>query len=259
MSQPTIVFVPGAFHTPEYYNPVRALLEAKGYGTEAVSLPSVGNTSASPMTDDVTAIRAVTSRLADEGHQVVLVMHSYGGIPGTESAKELGCGLRRKAGKTGGIVALVYLAAYFLKKGMSHSFIHLPFYFAGSVRGFKANTHIVQDGLIFHDKPAALETLYNDFTPEMDPKGWASRLQTQSAASWAGELSYESYRDIPTTYLLCTRDRAIPIDIQRNFVGFAEGHISTVTCEAGHSPMISMPEVVIDVIIRAAEALQGEE
>jgi pimeloyl-ACP methyl ester carboxylesterase len=85
MPQPTIVFVPGAFHSPEYYSPVRALLEAKGYGTEPVSLPSVGNNSASSMTDDPTAIRVVSSKLADEGHQVVLVMHSYGGTPGTEN------------------------------------------------------------------------------------------------------------------------------------------------------------------------------
>jgi hypothetical protein len=59
--------------------------------------------------------------------------------------------------------------------------------------------------------------------------------------------------------LLCTRDQAIPIEIQRKFVGFSEGHISTVTCEAGHGPMISMPEVVVDVTIGAAEASQGEE
>jgi pimeloyl-ACP methyl ester carboxylesterase len=100
MPQPTIVFVPGAFHTPEYYNPVRSLLEAKGYVTKAVSLPSVGD-STSSMADDATAIRAVTSKLADEGHQVVVVIHSYGGIPGTESARELGYELRQKTGKSG--------------------------------------------------------------------------------------------------------------------------------------------------------------
>ncbi|KAL2849325.1 hypothetical protein BJX68DRAFT_267177 [Aspergillus pseudodeflectus] len=154
------------------------------------------------MNDDATAIRAVTTKLADEGHQVVLVMHSYGGIPGTESAEELGCEFRQNAGKPGGSIALVYLAAYFLTKGMGH---------------------MVLGGLIFHDKTAAFETFYNDFTPEMDPLGWASRLQTQSATPWAGELGYESYRDIPTTYLFCTQDRAIPIDIQKKFVGVCGG------------------------------------
>jgi hypothetical protein len=62
------------------------------------------------MNDDATAIRAVTANLADEGHQVVLVMHSYGGIPGTESAEELGCEFRQNAGKPGGSIALVYLS-----------------------------------------------------------------------------------------------------------------------------------------------------
>jgi hypothetical protein len=119
---------------------------------------------------------------------------------------------------------------------------------------------MVLGGLIFHDKTAALKTFYNDFTPEMDPLGWASRLQTQSATSWAGELGYESHRDIPTTYLFFTQDRAIPIDIQKKFVGFAEGKISTITCGAGHSPMISMPELVVDVIILgAAQASKSEE
>ncbi|KAL3495109.1 hypothetical protein BJX62DRAFT_233755 [Aspergillus germanicus] len=206
MPRPTIASIPGAFHTPEYYNPVRTL-EAKGYVTEAVSLLSVGG-STSSMADDATAIRA--------------------------SANDLGRKFYQEARKPGGIIALVYLAGYFVKKGMT-------------------------DSLIFHDRTAALETFYNDFTSETDPERWTARLQTQSAASWAGELSYESYRDIPTTHLLCTRDQAIPIDIQRKFVDFAEGHISTVTCQAGHSPMVSMPEVVVDVIIGAAEASQGEE
>ncbi|CEN60425.1 hypothetical protein ASPCAL02865 [Aspergillus calidoustus] len=114
------------------------------------------------MNDDATATRAVTTKLADEGHQVVLVMHSYGGIPGTESAEELGCEFCQNAGKPGGSIALVYLAAYFLTKGMGH---------------------MVLGGLIFHDKMAALETFYNDFTPEMDPLGWESTLQTQSATT----------------------------------------------------------------------------
>jgi pimeloyl-ACP methyl ester carboxylesterase len=117
MSKPTIVFVPGAFHTPEYYDGVRSLLEEKGYTTTAVALPSVGSTAS--MSDDAAAIHAVTSKLADAGHQIVLVMHSYGGIPGTQSAKDLGFKGRQEAGKPGGIIALVYLAAYLIKEGMS--------------------------------------------------------------------------------------------------------------------------------------------
>jgi hypothetical protein len=38
MTLPTIVFVPDAWHTPEYYNHVISILEAKGYPTVHVNL-----------------------------------------------------------------------------------------------------------------------------------------------------------------------------------------------------------------------------
>jgi pimeloyl-ACP methyl ester carboxylesterase len=71
------------------------------------------------MGDDAAAIRRVTSKLAFEGRQIVLVMHSYGGIRGTESAKGLARKIRQAEGKPGGIIALVYLCAYLVKEGMS--------------------------------------------------------------------------------------------------------------------------------------------
>jgi pimeloyl-ACP methyl ester carboxylesterase len=128
---PTIVFVPGAWHTPEYYTTVRSLLEEKGYPTVAVNLPSVGGTAT--MAEDAAAIRVVTAQLVAQRKRVVLVMHSYGGIPGTESARglawmELQARARGKPEQEegdgdgpskGGIVALVYLASYLLSKGMS--------------------------------------------------------------------------------------------------------------------------------------------
>lgn len=117
MTLPTIVFVPGAWHTCDYYKPVISILEAKGFPTATVNLPSVGGTSS--MADDATAFQKVTSKLADDGHQIILVMHSYGGIPGTESAKGLAWEIRQAEGQPGGIIALVYVSAYLIKEGMS--------------------------------------------------------------------------------------------------------------------------------------------
>jgi hypothetical protein len=71
------------------------------------------------MGDDALAIQKVTSKLADDGQQIILVMHSYGGIPGTESAKGLSWEIRQANGEPGGIIALVYVSAYLIKEGMS--------------------------------------------------------------------------------------------------------------------------------------------
>ncbi|KAL2851045.1 Alpha/beta hydrolase fold-1 [Aspergillus pseudoustus] len=242
MAQLTIVFVPGAFHTAEYYDPVRALLETNGYPTTAVALPSIGSTSS--MADDAAAIRAVTSNLADEGRRIVLVMHSYGGIPGTESAKDLGWNVRQKEGKPGGIIALVYVAAYFVKKGISV----MSAWWKEEIPPFLS----FKDGLVIYEKTAALANFYDDVPPSLHPEDWISRLKPHSMASWEGELSYEAYRDIPTTYLFCTNDMSMPVEIQRKAVSDMENEITTVTCDSGHSPMLSMPGVVADVIVKAA-------
>jgi hypothetical protein len=71
------------------------------------------------MEDDAIAIQNVISKLANDGQQIILVMHSYGGIPGTESAKGLSREIRQAKGKAGGIIALVYVSAYLIKEGMS--------------------------------------------------------------------------------------------------------------------------------------------
>ncbi|KAL2783407.1 alpha/beta-hydrolase [Aspergillus keveii] len=242
MSKPTIVFVPGAFHTTEYYDGVRSLLEEKGYTTTTVALPSVGSTAS--MSDDADAIHAVTSKLADAGHQIVLVMHSYGGIPGTQSAKDLGFKGRQEAGKPGGIFALVYLAAYLLKEGMSV----FNQAWSADVPDFLK----FEDGLIYYEQSAAIRILYSDFLPEHNPESLAVTIKPHSVASWMEELSYAAHRDIPATYLLCKNDKSVPLEVQRKFVGYAEGEVSTVECEAGHTPIVSVPGVVVETILRAA-------
>ncbi|KAL3482714.1 Alpha/beta hydrolase fold-1 [Aspergillus germanicus] len=255
---PTIVFIPGAWHTPEYYNNVRSILEKKGYPTVGVPLPSVDGTAT--MGEDAAAIHTVTAQLVAEGKRVILVMHSYGGIPGTESAKGLawrkrtalggenaGEGRDRLSGSEGGIVALVYLAAYLLSEGMSvMSF--------GSGRGMP-EWLTAENGMISYETKAAIANLYGDLLPDCQHKAeaWASKLKPHSAVSWAGELTYPAHRDIPATYLLCTQDRSISLDLQGRFVGFAQGDITTRTCDSAHSPMISMPGVVVDTIVEAVE------
>jgi hypothetical protein len=63
------------------------------------------------MYDDAAFIAKEAERLADEGKDVILVGHSYGGVPVTQSAKGLGTKERQKQGKTGGIVNLAYITS----------------------------------------------------------------------------------------------------------------------------------------------------
>lgn len=117
---PVFVLAPGAWHTPDCYQLIQDRLHAQKYETRAVAYPSVG---AEPpnkgLFDDAAAVRAEIQTLADQGRQVIVVVHSYGGLVGAEAVKGLGYTQRKAEGKKGGVTLLVYLAAFVTPKGMS--------------------------------------------------------------------------------------------------------------------------------------------
>jgi len=59
------------------------------------------------------------SKLLDEGKDAVVLLHSYGGIPGSAALKGLGKAGRAKASKHGGVVRLVYVCSFALREGES--------------------------------------------------------------------------------------------------------------------------------------------
>ncbi|KAJ7037793.1 hypothetical protein C8F04DRAFT_1393462 [Mycena alexandri] len=81
-TKPEIIIIPGAFCPLKYSV---ADLKAHGYSVHGVELETVGRRDAPP----------------DEGKDVVLVPHAYGGVPACESAKGLAKSVRQKEGKGG--------------------------------------------------------------------------------------------------------------------------------------------------------------
>lgn len=71
------------------------------------------------MYDDAAFIAAEAEKLADEGKDVILVAHSYGGVPTTESVKGLSKQERQKQGKKGGIVRIAYVTSIVPAVGMA--------------------------------------------------------------------------------------------------------------------------------------------
>lgn len=98
-------------------------LKAAGYEATAIYLPTVGDskkTSGVTIADDGAAIQAVLAKLIDEdGKDVILVTHSYGGIAGAEGPKGFAKTDREASGKEGGTVRLVYVTALIARVGES--------------------------------------------------------------------------------------------------------------------------------------------
>ena len=117
-SKPVFVLVPGNFLPPAYYATAAKLLESHGYQTRLITIPSTGVKS--PLTSnepDIVAVRAVLKELTDSGKEIIVVAHSYGSIPTCEAAKGLETQERLKLGKAGGVVRLVFVAAWLLQEG----------------------------------------------------------------------------------------------------------------------------------------------
>lgn len=121
-SKPAIVIVPGSFCPASLYYTLVDLIQAAGYEAFVNNLPSASrNPPEKPATleDDAVFFRGIIASLADQGKDVVVVAHSYGGIAATEAVKEVGKAERKAKGKQGGVVRIVYLTAIVLDEGSS--------------------------------------------------------------------------------------------------------------------------------------------
>lgn len=84
---------------------------------------------------------------------------------------------------------------------------------------------------------------------------WESRLIPQSHAVQQTEMINCAYKYIPSTYLICENDRVAPSQFQEMFASKAGAHIER--CSAGHSPMLSQPDMLVAKILDAIRNVAG--
>lgn len=121
-SKPTIVILPGGYHSPSHYQELIEQLHRANYSTRSSVLPTVNaqNPFAADPATDVAFIREkLLVPVFEAGEDVLLVMHSYSGIPGSVVAKGWSKSERRARGQTGGILGLVFIASVPLHEGES--------------------------------------------------------------------------------------------------------------------------------------------
>ena len=126
MSKSTILFIPGSFALPEFYDELFDEIRVKGLEIRGLHMPTVGLTASEgrpgrppTMYDDAAFIAKETQKLADEGKDVILIGHSYGGVPVTEGSKGLGKKERQVKGEKGGIVGIAYMTCLVPSAGES--------------------------------------------------------------------------------------------------------------------------------------------
>lgn len=215
------LLVHGAWHGPWCWEKVAGPLRAAGHEVVATELHR-GDLAA-----DTAAVQRDVDALAGRGDRLVVCAHSYGGAVAT------GLALPPEA-------RLAYLAAYLLDEGET-------------VRGVAEQAppvplgramRIGDDGACTLDPELAPDALYGGCAP--DDVAWAlARLQPQALACFVGSPGRTAWREAPATYVVCTQDRAVHPDSQRQMAARAA---RTVEWDAGHSPFLSTPDRVVELL-----------
>ncbi|KAI1121409.1 hypothetical protein F5Y10DRAFT_288492 [Nemania abortiva] len=236
---PTIFFVPGAWHDPWVFDRVRSVLSARKFETETSSLASVGAVDPGVgLFHDVARIRSALISLIDEGKEVVAIAHSYGGIVTSNAVEGLGIEQRAAQALSGGIVMILYLAAFAIPAGttaLSH--------FGGT---YPPEWEVSEDR--FFNVVQPLQTLYADVETSLADKAIAALkpvpLQVVKDVSAYDPLDGK----FEVGYIFTENDQAIPISAQEaTFSRFPTGSF-TANLSSSHSPFLSMPDALADTI-----------
>lgn len=113
-NKPIVLLIHGAWHIPLHYRYLTDGLRSSGYTVLAPSLVTTGyddSIDGKTHLDATYQVRAFILPYLDQGHKIVIVSHSYGGIIATQTSVGLTLGERAAQGLKGGIISLVYISA----------------------------------------------------------------------------------------------------------------------------------------------------
>ncbi|KAK2865367.1 hypothetical protein FQN49_003643 [Arthroderma sp. PD_2] len=253
MSKPTIALVPGAWHTPAHYQDFLGEIEKAGYPTACLQLPSVD--SSAPNDETVASNAAVVREklllpLLDDGKNVILVMHSFGGCVGSVAAAGLS---KKDRGSSGGVVGLIYIAAFLAKEGLS-LFNALGGKLDDFVNADDATGQLTVENptdVFYHDVPSDLAT---KAVSELKQQAKAAFTSPSSSPAWQEEF----YNGGRRGYIRTTQDHCVPAAIQSMMLDKSGVDWNIKEMESSHSPYLSRPQELTETIVGMITAIWNQ-
>jgi pimeloyl-ACP methyl ester carboxylesterase len=236
-AKPTIVLVHGAYADASSWNGVIERLQQEGYTVIAPANPLRG----------VAADSAYTASLLGQiDGPVLLVGHSYGGAVITNPATS-----------APNVIGLVFVAAFAPEEGETLGDVE-----AGS-KDSVLGTALVQyrypsgpdwqTSVEFAINPAQIR---DAFAADLPPEVTALMAATQrpaAEAAFTDASGAPAWKKLPSWAVVATGDKAAGTDVVRAQAERAGADITEA--EGSHVIMISQPQAVTDVIVKAARAV----
>ena len=225
-AKPSIVFAHGLWADGSCFSKVIAPLQAEGY---VVIASQHGLDSAA---SDVACVLRTLGRVSSP---VILVGHSYGGT------------LITAAGTDDRVAGLVYIAALAPDENETSQ----------SQQNQFPKTDVfsyieVADGRVWL-RPDGIGCFAGDLSEQEQKLVWATQM-VPVADLFDQKAEGTAWKSKPSWYIVATKDRTVHPELER----FAAKRMGATTYEmdSSHVPMLSNPKLVLDVIRKAAQAVQ---
>lgn len=243
-AQLTIIWIPGLMHGPVFFDPIKTTLATKGVSSIAVDMPNYGQERAAIAAeyDDVKAARATVERVVEQGVDVVLVSHSYGGIVAAQAVRGFTKTERVAAGKPGGIVNAVWMAAFVLPDQMSTwKFLQ------GNLPPVWAR----RDGDVWYpNTDIAAQQFFADLPP-VEATTWARKLVPASHNHCTAPINGACWgMDVSKTYITTKQDPSLPVFIQEAMMAeMKDATWSFREIDSAHAPFLSKKDELANMLI----------
>jgi pimeloyl-ACP methyl ester carboxylesterase len=223
----SIVFCHGIWADGSCFSKVIPTLQAEGHEVMAAQY------GLDTLAGDVATVKRTLGRISSPA---ILVGHSYGGAVITA------------AGTDDRVAGLVYIAAVAPDAGETVE---------GQLNQFPTTeifSHIeVGEGRVWM-LPEGVKYFAGDLSEQEQKVVWATHY-APAADLFAQKLDGVAWKSKPSSYILATSDRTVHPELQR-FLAKRMG-ATTYEVASSHVPMLSNPNLVIDVIRTAANAVRG--
>ena len=99
------------------------------------------------------------------------------------------------------------------------------------------------------------DAFYNDVLPRSRAEELARANVTHNIMVVGGDVEGVPWMDVESTYVVCEKDEAILVRLQRHMVKDAQdagGKVQVETLQSGHCPFLSRPDEMVGIVEKVA-------
>ena len=179
---------------------------------------------------DIAAVRESLEHFPN----AVLLGHSYGGLVVTHAAEKMD------------VAHLVYLCSLMPDKAEDQTELLASLPAPALINATRINE---ADGTFGVDPVASVDAFYHDCDPD-EARDYISKTRPQKLDLLPILNSEPAWLSVPSTYVLCTEDRALNPELQSILAKRAS---SVVEWDVSHSPFLATPDRLVSLLVKLAK------